>query len=59
MEKKIVRNSKMTIGKTKKTAPVILKAVSGKATRPAGADRLQVRERSTVLAIAKILAEKA
>jgi hypothetical protein len=59
MAKRIVRSSKTTIGKAKKTAPVILKEVSEKAISPAGGgDRLPTRERKTLLTMARVLAGK-
>ena len=59
MAKRVVRNSKTTIGKTKKTASVLLKEVSEKTIGPAVAgDRLPARERKTLLAIARVLAGK-
>ncbi len=59
MAKKVVRNSKTTIGKTKKTGAVILKEGSEKAIRPAVAgDRLPARERKTLLAIVRVLVGK-
>jgi hypothetical protein len=59
MAKRVVRSPKTTIRKTKKTTTMILKGVSEKAIRPAvGGGRLPVRERKTLLAIAKVLAGK-
>ena len=52
MAKRVVRSPKTTIGKTKKTAPINLKG------RPAVVGRLRTRERRTLLAIARVLAEK-
>ncbi len=57
MAKRVVRSPKTTIGRTKKTAP-ILKEVPVKAIRPAVVGRLPARERNTVLAIARVLAGK-
>jgi hypothetical protein len=58
MAKRVVRNPKTTIGKTKKTAPVIPKEASTKGIKPAVVGRLPARERRTVLAIARVLAGK-
>ena len=58
MAKRVVRSPKTTIGKRKKTAPVILKEVPVKAIRPAVVGRLPARERKTLLAIARVLAGK-
>jgi hypothetical protein len=58
MAKRVVRNPKTIIGKTKKTAPVILREVSEKAIGPAVVGRLPARERGMLLAIARVLAGK-
>ena len=57
MAKRVVRSPKTTIGKTKKTAP-ILKEVPVKTMRPAVVGRLPSRERKALLAIARVLAGK-
>ena len=60
MAKRVVRSPKSTIGKTRKTTAVIPRGVSEKATGPAvaGGSHLPVRERKTLLAIARVLAGK-
>jgi hypothetical protein len=58
MARRVVRSSKTTIGKTKQTAPVILKEVSAKGIKPTVLGRLKARERKTLLAISKVLAGK-
>jgi hypothetical protein len=58
MAKRVVRGSKTTFGKTKKTAPINLKGISEKTIRPAVVGRLPARERKTLLAIARVLEGK-
>jgi len=58
MAKRVARSQK-TIGKTRKTAPVIPKELSAKPIRSAVAGRrLRVRKRKTILAMARVLAGK-
>ncbi len=58
MAKRVVRNPKPTIGKTKQLSPVILKGSPVKNIKSTVVGRLRTRERKMLLAIARVLAEK-
>jgi len=58
MAKRVVRNPKPTIGKTKQLSPVILKGSPVKNIKATVVGRLRTRERKLLLAIARVLAEK-